>query len=57
MWITRCRKHHFLKGFCDVLKVVIIQNKKIVKFGYILNLKVEKKQKFSIFLTTGWNLS
>jgi hypothetical protein len=29
--------------FCDVAKVVIIHSKKIAKFGYKLDMKIEKK--------------
>jgi hypothetical protein len=32
-----------LKGFCHVIKVVIIENQLLAKFGYILDLKLQEK--------------
>jgi len=34
--------------FCDVAKVVIIHLKKIAKFGYKLDMKIEKKNRIPL---------
>jgi hypothetical protein len=32
----------FFSGFCDIARVVIIQKNNLAKFGYIIDMKVEK---------------
>jgi predicted site-specific integrase-resolvase len=47
----------FFFQFFDVTEVVIIHKDDLARFGYRLDMKVEKIQNISIFLTTYWNLS
>lgn len=47
----------FLKAFCDVAaKVTIRPENDLAKIGYILDMKVGKKQNPSMFLATYWSL-
>jgi hypothetical protein len=43
--------------FKDFISKVAVHKNNLAKFGYILDMKVDKKQNHSIFLPPYWNLN
>jgi len=55
--VLRVPGFFFSPQFCDVAEVVVIHFGDLARFGYMLDMKAEKKQNPSIFLATYWNSS